>query len=284
MKKKTALVVEGGAMRSTFSAGLLDAFLVERFNPFDLCIGVSAGICNVASYLAEQYLRNKIIIENYSRSPKFISLTNFLRGRHFFDLDWLWDIIIKEIRLDFKTIFSKKKEFIVIVTSIESGRAIHLEPNENNLEDYLKASCSIPLLYRNFLEINSERVTDGGIADPIPVIEAYRRGARKIMVIRSRKATQVLTNNFSTRFYSRLFKEHPNLQKAILNRATEYRKAIDFSDNPPEDAEILHLTPPDAFRSKRTTTDLKILQADYQLGFDQGKLAIQQFNSLNSQA
>ena len=63
-------------------------------------------------------------------------------------------------------------------------------------------------------------------------------------------------------------------------KSKEYKKAIDFADNPPEDAEILHLIPPPTFRSKRTTTNLKILQADYQLGFDQGKLAIEQFNSL----
>ena len=30
----TALVVEGGAMRSVFSAGVLDGFLDQEFNPF----------------------------------------------------------------------------------------------------------------------------------------------------------------------------------------------------------------------------------------------------------
>jgi len=40
---RTALIVEGGAMRSIFSAGLLDGFIEKQFNPFDINIGVSAG-------------------------------------------------------------------------------------------------------------------------------------------------------------------------------------------------------------------------------------------------
>ena len=45
---KNALVVEGGAMRGIFSAGVLDTFLLEGFDPFDLYIGVSAGAGNIA--------------------------------------------------------------------------------------------------------------------------------------------------------------------------------------------------------------------------------------------
>ena len=49
---KTALIVEGGAMRGAFSTGVLDGFLAEEFRPFDLYIGVSAGAANLAAFLA----------------------------------------------------------------------------------------------------------------------------------------------------------------------------------------------------------------------------------------
>ena len=48
---QNALIVEGGAMRSVFSAGLLDGLLQQRFNPFDFYIGVSAGAYNIVVYL-----------------------------------------------------------------------------------------------------------------------------------------------------------------------------------------------------------------------------------------
>ncbi|MBC7922105.1 MAG: patatin-like phospholipase family protein, partial [Ferruginibacter sp.] len=46
MTEKTALVVEGGGMRGVYPAGVLDAFLLAGFNPFDLYIGVSSGTPN----------------------------------------------------------------------------------------------------------------------------------------------------------------------------------------------------------------------------------------------
>lgn len=44
LKPIHALVVEGGAMRGIFAAGVLDGFLDHSYNPFDFCIGVSAGV------------------------------------------------------------------------------------------------------------------------------------------------------------------------------------------------------------------------------------------------
>jgi predicted patatin/cPLA2 family phospholipase len=40
---KHALVIEGGAMRGIFAAGVLDGFIDHNYNPFDFCIGVSAS-------------------------------------------------------------------------------------------------------------------------------------------------------------------------------------------------------------------------------------------------
>ena len=97
---ESALVVEGGALRGVFSTGLLDAFLEARFNPFDLFIGVSSGASNLAAYLAGMIGRNRNIYMDYSLRPDFISYPKFLRGGHLLDLDWLWDITIREVRLD----------------------------------------------------------------------------------------------------------------------------------------------------------------------------------------
>ena len=80
MKKKikTALVVEGGAMRGIFSAGIMDTFIEKKFNPFDLLIGVSIGASNIAAYLADMYQRNYKIFTVYSLNPEFISMKKFL--------------------------------------------------------------------------------------------------------------------------------------------------------------------------------------------------------------
>lgn len=46
---KTGLVLEGGAMRGLFTAGVLDVFM-ERGVKFDGLVGVSAGACFGCNY------------------------------------------------------------------------------------------------------------------------------------------------------------------------------------------------------------------------------------------
>ena len=46
---KRAIVVEGGAMRGIFAAGVLDKFMEENYYPFDFAVGVSAGATNLST-------------------------------------------------------------------------------------------------------------------------------------------------------------------------------------------------------------------------------------------
>ena len=55
---KYGVIDVGGGLRGIYGAGVLDRCLEEDLR-FDLCIGVSAGSANMASYLAGQHGRNK---------------------------------------------------------------------------------------------------------------------------------------------------------------------------------------------------------------------------------
>jgi len=274
---KNALVVEGGAMRGIFSTGMLDAFLESGFNPFDLCIGVSAGSTNIAAYLAEMPKRNYKVYIDYSTRSEFISFKKFIRGGHLVDLDWLWDITINELRLDLQKIVANKSKFLIGVTKIETGKVIYVEPNVNNLEYLLKASSSIPILYRSAMKVSGIDVVDGGIGDPIPVIEAYNRGARNIMVIRSRPHNYTMkksSNSFLNKF---LYRKHPQLVSSIIKRSKTYEDSIAFMRNPPMDINIFEINPPSSFKTKRLTTDVSILKKDYDTGYATGFDAIKKW-------
>ncbi len=160
-KRKSALVVEGGGMRGIFAAGVLHAFGKAGFDPFDLYIGVSAGACHLASHLAGQYDRNFDITLLYSMTSKFINPWRFIRGGHLMDLDWMWEQTITNYRLNLKQIDEKlrsqNKEYLIVVTSMETGKALFLHPDENTLEHYLKVSSSLPIFYRNVLDVNGEK-------------------------------------------------------------------------------------------------------------------------------
>ena len=140
------------AMRGVFSAGVLDELLEQAFDPSELYIGVSAGACNLASHLAGQLGRNHRIYVDYSCRPEFIGAARFLRGGHAVDLDWLWEITIREIRLDLDAIFARDESYLITLTSVETGEALYLEPTRDDLEEML----------RGFLSANAER---GGLAE-----------------------------------------------------------------------------------------------------------------------
>ena len=69
--------------------------------------------------------------------------------------------------------------FHVVTTDVDNGMAVYTRGDEENLEELLKASCSVPMAYRTPLIIDGRRMIDGGVVDSIPVIEAYNRGAKK---------------------------------------------------------------------------------------------------------
>ncbi|WP_421919766.1 patatin-like phospholipase family protein [Marinifilum sp.] len=274
---KTALVVEGGAMRGIFAAGVLDSFMQKAFLPFDMLIGVSAGSINAAAYLANQKGRNYKVFTDYSLRPEYISWKKFLKGGHLMDLDWSWEITGRELPIDLDLLFSKNIDFEIGITLNKDGSSKFIKAIPGNLSDVMKASCSVPLFYRNFLKVDGETVADGGVSAPIPVDRAIKRGATKIMVIRSRKADFRMKNGGENMLSRFLFRKHPGLAKAIQMRPDIYNQSIELIKNPPKGVEIIDICPADSFATKRFTTNIDVLNKDYLLGKVQGLEAIKKW-------
>ncbi len=278
---RSALIVEGGGMRGIFSAGVLNAFGTSGFDPYDLYIGVSAGACNLAAHIGEQHERNYHVTVEYSATSRFINAFRFITGGHYMDLDWLWDITIKECRLDLDRIFTrlgeKGKEYIVVATSLVSGGPLYLFPDRSNLEHYIKISSSLPVLYRNILKADSIPALDGGIADPIPVIEAYKRGAKRITVIRSRSAGYIKKAGSTSFLIPVIVRKYPGLAKALKERHRVYMEAVNFIKNPPSGVEVYEISPPEGLYLSRTTKNLKYLNAAYKSGINSGKDFIKKY-------
>lgn len=268
-----ALVVEGGAMRGIFATGVLDAFLEHRYRPFDFCLGVSAGSTNLAAWLAGQQRRNYKVITDYSCRPEFISLGRFLRGGHWLDLDWLWEVTIREIRLDIDAFAAQPVPLYVVTTRVDNGKAAYIKADASNLEQLLKASCAVPLAYRSNPCLDGIAMTDGGVADSIPVIEAYNKGAREITVVLSRPLGYRKKPGKAPWLTKRLLAGYPALAEAMVNRHLSYNAAIDFIERPPADCKVRVIAPGEGFKVGRTTTDKARLEAGYAMGLASGQAA-----------
>jgi predicted patatin/cPLA2 family phospholipase len=273
-RARTALVVEGGAMRGVFSVGVLDVFLERGFEPFDLAIGVSAGACNLASHLARQQGRNRRCYFDLMTRREFIDLRRFALRRSVVDLDWLWDELAAREPLDVGAIAQAPVEFVVVATSARTGLPVYLRPSPADMFDALKGSCALPGLYRGRVSVGGESLFDGGVTDPIPIEEAIRRGARRIVVVRSRPAAFVKTDGWPSRVSAMLLRRDPVVAAAMRRTAERYQSAVAVLHAPPTGCEVLHLAPTRPMRTGRVTQDRAALEHDYHQGREAAAEAI----------
>jgi len=269
-------------MRGIFSVGVLDVFLERGFDPFDLAIGVSAGACNLASHVARQEGRNRRCYFDLMTRREFIDVRRVLGGRSVVDLDWLWLALAEREPLDVAAIAARALELVVVATSARTGDPVYLRPGPTGILDALKGSCALPGLYRGEVSVDGEPLIDGGVSDPIPVEAAYRRGARRIVVIRSRPATFVKTDGWSARVSTFFARGRPVVAGAMRRTAERYRRAVEFLHDPPGDCRIIHVAPLVPMSTGRTTQDRRALERDYALGREAGDAAIGRWSAVTT--
>ncbi len=265
-------------MRGVFCVGVLDVFMERQFHPFDLAIGVSAGACNLASHLAGQHGRNRRCYFDLMTCRVFLDRSRLVRGGSIIDLNWLWDAMAAREPLDVQAIARCPTEFVVVATRRDTGEAAYLQPGPDDMFDALKASSALPLLYRGDVSVGGVRLVDGGVSDPVPVKEAYRRGARRILAVRTRPGTAVKDEGWSVRATAWLLRREPALARAIRATAARYREAVAFLNNPPAGCQILQAAPPRPLKTTRTTRDREVLQRDYELGREVGADVMRRWN------
>jgi len=262
----SAIVVEGGAMRGIFAAGVLDVFLEHGFDPFDLAVGSSAGACNLSSHLAGQHGRNRRCYLVQMRRSEFSNARRFLRGGHWLDIDYLWDAFGREDPLDVVAAAAHRTRLVVGTTAVDTGIATYFEPTADDMVEVLRASSAVPLLFRKFVELGGRAFTDGGVSAPIPVDEAYRRGARRILVIRSRPAEFPGPSRVECSVVAAALRRHGQLASAFLRYRTIYARAVAFLRSPPHDCTVVHVAPERHLRTSRMTRDASSLEHDYARG------------------
>lgn len=269
MKVKSALVVEGGGMRGIFAAGVLDAFMDYDFKPYDFVIGVSAGASNLIGYLSDQPLRSYQIITRLATTKSFYNPARFVQGGNLVDVKWLIDESNRQYPINEERLFSSIP-FFATATNIATGKADYYRVSKHNFTTAIEATSALPLVYRETPCFSGECYTDGGIADSIPVIEAYRKGAREITIILSKPLNFRMKKPKSEWMMKRLFARYPNVADAIIHRADSYNRALDFIQNPPVDTKINVIAPPKNFSVKRLTMKKTVLDEGYMMGINKG--------------
>ena len=294
---KVALIAEGGGQRGIFTAGVLDAWLEQSYDPFDLFIGTSAGSQNLTSYLARQKGYAKRLIRGLSRNKRFFQLGRGLMGKHIVDLDWYFDKTTEVKRaIDFKTAKTSlgERELLITATNARDRKPYYLSPTgeDNQWRDLLKASSALPFLYKQGVKLTpwldakaaneahsveektqADFYLDGGLAAPLPVREAYNRGARKIVVIRTVDANFQAQSAWvqKLRTFAIASGYCPKTLDYLIQHEKAYLDELEFIANPPDDVEIIQIFANEKLHSKLLGSSNNDLRFDHKLGLAAGR-------------
>ncbi|SMY15711.1 patatin-like phospholipase family protein [Photobacterium aquimaris] len=187
--KKMALIVQGGGQRGIFSAGVLDSFLEHQFDPFELYIGTSAGALNLSSFISRQPRFGYHFIRDVSMDDNFFNLYKYLSKQQPMNLDWALQQVSPsglyplDIATAHKTLVHRTA--LACATRKDTLQDYYLPMYQQDWSEVLLASCAIPLLYNQPVNMNELQWVDGGVSAAIPVKEAWRRGSDLVVVIRT---------------------------------------------------------------------------------------------------
>lgn len=277
---KIGLILEGGAHRTVFSCGVMDA-LLEANVKADYVIGSSAGITYGISYVSGQIGRNREMLRRFVRNPKYAGVRHLLnpRNRAYYNLRFLFDTIPnKLLPFDYAAYNSFEGEVLAAVTNIRTGEAEYLPVTGDDPEwKTLQATCALPLMFQP-VEIGGEKYADGGVADSIPVEKAMADGCDKLIVVltreRSYRKEEERMMNFAAK---RQQKKHPLYAKAMLERHTQYNDCIDKLSALEQDGGAYIIAPADTLGVGRTDKRVDKLMALYAQGY---AVAMQQMPEL----
>lgn len=271
-KIKKALIVEGGGSRGVFSFGVIDSFIQASYNPFDIHLGVSNGAVVQLWYLlaVSDYNLDKML---FSASGDYVRYSNLFFNKSIMNFEKLYEDANKVFPIDFDRLQNnlKGKTFHVVISDADTGKPEYIELSKENYINQMLATGSLPVLMKNPIYLQGRRKYDGGITDPIPVQKAYEMGAREIVIIRTYEQTFVRKTKLENYIAAFATRSYPQLAKALKENTTTYNSALEFIDNPPGDCKIIQICPPQRLSTKRATTNVNTMKADYQIGISCGK-------------
>ncbi|MDE6313176.1 MAG: patatin family protein [Lachnospiraceae bacterium] len=266
---KAGMVLEGGATRGVFTAGVLD-FLMEKDLYFKYVIGVSAGACNAVDYVAKQIGRTRqcMIIED--KENAYVDFRRTMKTGSVFDMDMIFDKFPNEIfPFDYDTCLSSKIKWEVVATNCETGKAEYFTEQEDKarLMQVCRASSSLPLL-APMVMVDGVPYLDGGLADSVPVSHALRKGYKKcVVVLTRRKGYRKVHSKNLDKLYIAALRKYPNLINSIVHRPEVYNKQMDLIDRLEQEGRIFVIRPR-MQEVSRTEQNVQVLTEFYQHGYD----------------
>ncbi|SDA10312.1 Predicted phospholipase, patatin/cPLA2 family [Ruminococcus sp. YE71] len=272
---KTVIVAEGGASRTAYSAGVMDALLEQGFVS-DMFYGVSAGAAFGVSYCSGQQGRNRTLVTDYMPTPQYSGVKHLVRpdNRSFYNLDYVYSKVPNELLpFDFEAFAKYKGKCVAVMTDLETGEAVYPDiPRDDRTFTHLRATCALPLLFPP-IEIDGRKYMDGGIADSIPFRHALSEGCDKLIVILTRERGFRKSPEPTLKFILKAFRAYPKFCHQMITRSERYNEDTAELEKLRQEGKAFIFYPKKELLCSRTESDPGKLLHLYDYGFRHGMWA-----------
>lgn len=270
---KVGLVLEGGAMRGLFTAGVLDVFLQEQIQ-VDGIVSVSAGALFGVNYPSKQTGRTLRYNLAYLNDKRYIGLSSLLRTGNIVNKEFaFYELPFTLDPFDNQAFKASGIDFFVTVTNVETGQAEYIKIEDPFAQmETLRATSAMPYVSQ-CVEINGKKYLDGGISDSIPLHFCQNLGYDKIIVILTRPLDYRKTKS-TVLFAKWFYHQYPHLVKALANRYLEYNQRVEEIIQLQHEQKIFVIRPSLSLPIHRIEKNPAKIQAMYDLGVSDAKQAL----------
>ena len=264
---KKGLVLEGGAMRGLFTAGIIDVLMEEGIE-FDGVIGVSAGACFGCNYKSGQIGRTLRYNLKYCKDPRMSGFRSLLFTGDIYGAKFCYRDIPKTLDIfDTEAFTASPIEFHVVATDLSTGKPVYhkcIDGGDNDL-DWIRASASMPLVSR-IVEVDGMKLLDGGISDSIPLQYYQSIGYEKNIVILTRPENYKKGPNKLMPLMRMRLGKYPNFVATMANRHNDYNESIRYIRQEEQKGTTLVLCPDEELPISRVEHDPERIQNVYHIG------------------
>ena len=226
---KTGLIMEGGAMRGMFTAGVLDV-LMENGLVTDGAIGVSAGAVFGCNYKSHQIGRVIRYNTEYCNDKRYASFKNLVKTGNLYSEQFCYHEVPEKLDPFNEAAFAASPmDFFVVCTDVKTGEPIYHKCRKGDAEDvlWMEASASMPLVAK-IVKIGHYGLLDGGVADSIPVRFFESIGyKRNLIILTQPKGYVKKKNKFLPAIRAKYFR-YPAFVEAVADRHERYNETLSY--------------------------------------------------------
>ena len=277
---KKGLVLEGGAMRGLFTAGIIDVMMEAGVEP-DGLIGVSAGAAFGCNYKSRQPGRAIRYNTRFAKDARYSGLKSLLTTGDYFNAQFGYHIVPYQYDLfDVAAFEQNPMEFMVVCTDVLTGQAVYHKMDRVDYDEleWLRASASMPLASK-VVEVAGHKLLDGGVADSIPLAYFESIGYDRNVVILTQPEGYVKHRTKLMPLMRIGLRRYPEMIQAMDRRYLMYNRELEFVHQAEREGRCLVIRPDEKLPIGHISHDPEEMKRVYQIGREMGDRYIERIKA-----